>query len=136
MSAVVLAAHPPGADLYLWRTMDGDEEGEHLVDVEWAAFKECCRIQGNLDLEAWDVMLFQPLKDLHAWWMRQLDSTRAYLAWLIGIGGSAAAVILGKIANIAATEVAGAFAALLAAVLAGMALGTMLDIVGRCLAAV
>ncbi|MCC6315537.1 MAG: hypothetical protein IT337_16180 [Thermomicrobiales bacterium] len=106
------------------------------MDVEWAAFKECCRIQGNLDLEAWDVMLFQPLKDLHAWWMRQLDSTRAYLAWLIGIGGSAAAVILGKIANIAATEVAGAFAALLAAVLAGMALGTMLDIVGRCLAAV
>lgn len=102
------------------------------MEAEWIEFKNCCRIQYGLDLEAWDVMLFQPLKDFYAWWMRQLDTTRAYINWLLPFSSQAATAILGKIARIASAEVSTAFAVLLVAVVAGLGLGTMMDIVGRC----
>jgi hypothetical protein len=95
-------------------------------------FKQCCKTQGNLDLEAWDVALIQPLKDIFAWWQSQSAFTQAYAKWLGGIGGTALTVVIGKIANIAAADVAATFATLLAAVLAGLAVGTFMDILGRC----
>jgi hypothetical protein len=95
-------------------------------------FKQCCKIQENLDMEAWDVALIQPLKDISAWWQSQSDFTKKYATWLGSIGGTALTVVLGKIANISAAEVASTFATLLAAVLAGLVVGTFMDILGRC----
>lgn len=101
---------------------------------EFDQFKRCVEIQGRLDLEVWDVILFQPLKDLHAWWNRQSDATKAYTGFLAGVAGTAFARWIARVAAIASAEVAGLFAEALLVVLAGLALGTFLDIVGRCLA--
>lgn len=103
-----------------------------MAGLTFDQFKQCCKTQGNLDLEAWDVALIQPLKDIFAWWQRQSDFTKAYSTFLGSIGGTALTVVLGKIANIAATDVAATFATLLAAVLVGLAVGTFMDILGRC----
>jgi hypothetical protein len=102
-------------------------------DAEFESFKNCMRIQAGLDLEAWDVMLFQPLKDLAAWWSRQSDATKAYTGFLAGVGGTAFTRWIARVAAIASAEVAGLFAEALVVVLAGLALGTLLDVVGRCL---
>ena len=103
-----------------------------MAGMTFDQFKQCCKIQGNLDLEAWDVALIQPLKDIFAWWQNQSGFTKAYATFLGGIGGTALTVVLGKIAKIAAADVASTFATLLAAVLAGLAIGTFMDILGRC----
>jgi hypothetical protein len=103
------------------------------MDPDFEAFKNCVKIQGNLDLEAWDVMLWEPLKDLYAWWSRQSNPTKAWTGFLGTVAGTAFTRWIGRVAKIAATEVAGAFAEALVAVLAGLALGTFMDIVGRCL---
>jgi hypothetical protein len=103
------------------------------TDPEFERFKTCLNIQAGLDLEAWDVMLFQPLKDLAAWWSRQSDATKAYTTFLSGIAGTAFARFIGRAAGMVSTEVAGLFAEALVAILAALALGTFLDVVGRCL---
>lgn len=100
---------------------------------EWESFKNCVKIQSNLDMEAWDVMLFQPLKDLSDWWSRQSSTTKAWTAWLASIGGTAFARWVGRVAGITAAEVAGLLAEALVAVIAALALGTFMDVVGRCL---
>lgn len=100
---------------------------------DWAQFTNCMQIQFNLDMEAWDVMLWQPLKDLYAWWTRQSDAVKAIAQGLVPIGVSGITVIIAKMAGIAAADLAGTFAALLVGVLAGLALGTFMDMVGRCL---
>jgi hypothetical protein len=99
--------------------------------MTWDEFKECVRIQGNLDLEVVDVAFVQPLKDLQAWWDRQSSKTKAYVTFLFGSGLAAEAVktflkrILGPAAAAAAAEALGA-------VLVGLALGFVMDILGRC----
>lgn len=103
------------------------------TDADWDQFKSCMKIQGNLDLEAWDVMLRQPLKDLYAWWTKQTDETKAFTTFLSGLAGTAFTRWIARVAEIASTEVAGLFAEALVAVLAGLALGTFLDMTGRCL---
>ncbi len=101
---------------------------------EFDAFKQCVKVQTNLDLEAWDVMFFQPLKDLTAWWSAQSDSTKGWTAFLSGIAGTAFTRWIARVAGIASTEIAGLFAEALVAVAAGLALGTFFDVAGRCIA--
>jgi hypothetical protein len=102
--------------------------------TEFDAFKQCIKVQANLDLEAWDVMLFQPLKDLTAWWSAQSDLTKGWTGFLSGIAGAAFTRWIARIAGIASTEIAGLFAEALVTVAAGLALGTFLDVAGRCIA--
>ncbi len=101
---------------------------------DFDSFKECIKTQTNLDLEAWDVMFFEPLKDLVAWWNRQSDATKAWTGFLSGVAGTAFTRWIARVAQIASTEVAGLFAEALVAVAAGIALGTFFDAAGRCLA--
>ena len=103
-----------------------------MAGMSWDEFKECCRIQANLDLEAWDVALVQPLKDISAWWDRQSIPTQRIIQGLGGISTTALAAMLAKIGKITAAEVAGTFSVLVIAVLAGIAFGTFMDVVGRC----
>jgi hypothetical protein len=113
---------------------------DSIADFE--AFKQCMKIQANLDLEAWDVILFQPLKDLVNWWNRQSDKTKQFTTFLGGIGGTAFTRWLARIATITSTtggvfaagDVAGLFAEALTAIIVGIALGTFMDIAGRCIA--
>jgi len=102
-------------------------------NTEWEQFKSCLKIQSNLDLEAWDVMLFQPLKDLSAWWSRQSDATKLWSTFLSGVAGTAFARWIGGVAKIASTEIAGLLSESIVAVLAGLAFGTFMDAVGRCI---
>ena len=103
------------------------------VNADFEAFKQCIRIQANLDFEAWDVILFQPLKDLVEWWNRQSDKTKQFTTFLSGIGGTAFTRWIARIAELSgAAEVAGLFAEALIAVIAGLALGAFLDVAGRC----
>ncbi len=101
--------------------------------ADFTAFKNCMRTQANLDLEAWDVVLWQPLKDFFGWWTRQSDATKAFATFLAGAGASAFTRWVGRVAAIASTEVAGLFAEALIAVIAGLALGTFLEAAGRCI---
>jgi hypothetical protein len=101
-------------------------------NLEFELFKKCVNIQAGLDLEAWDVMLFQPLKSLAAWWSRQSDATKLYTGFLGGVGGTAFTRWIARVAEIASAEAAGLFAEALSAVLVGVSLGTFLDVVGRC----
>jgi hypothetical protein len=66
-----------------------------------------------------------------AWWDRQSSTTQRYVTFLFGSGLAAEAVktflkrILGPAAAAAAAEALGA-------VLAGLALGVVMDVLGRC----
>lgn len=102
-------------------------------DAQFEQFKRCVRIQAGLDLEAWDVILFQPLKDFSAWWSRQNESTKGYTGFLSGAVITAFTRWLARVAGIAAAEIAGLFAEALVAVLAGIALATFMDVVEGCL---
>lgn len=102
--------------------------------ADFDTFKNCMRIQEGLDMEAWDVILFQPLQDLHAWWNRQTDATKAYVNFLAGVNATALAFWIGKAAGIAATEVAALLATMLIVVLGAAALGVFMASVTRCLA--
>jgi hypothetical protein len=96
-------------------------------------FKECVKIQAGLDLEVWDVAFVQPLKDLSAWWERQSTNTKSWTTFLAGTSLGAFTRWIARAAGLAAaTEVVGLFSEALVAVAAGLALGTFLDIVGRC----
>jgi hypothetical protein len=103
---------------------------------EFEAFKTCLRNEAVLELEAWDVLLFQPLKDLHAWWTRQSDSTKLFTAFLTSQGSVALARWLSRIASIATAKVAALFAEALTAAVVGLGLAALLDVVGRCIAQV
>jgi hypothetical protein len=101
--------------------------------ITWEDFKQCVRIQGNLDLEVIDVAFIQPLKDLHAWWGRQSAVTKAYVnTFTISIGVGALGAFIAKVAKITVAELSLAFSEALGAVLVGLALGVALDIMGRC----
>jgi hypothetical protein len=101
--------------------------------ADFDSFKTCMRIQENLDMEAWDVILFQPLQDLHAWWTRQSDATKAYMNFLAGAEVAALTLWISKVAGIAGAEIAGLFATLLIVVLGSAALAVFMASVGRCL---
>ncbi|MFH9548829.1 hypothetical protein [Streptomyces sp. NPDC017435] len=92
-------------------------------------FKECCRIQGGLDLEAVDVAFIQPLKDLHAWWQRQTGSTQAFVGFF---GTGALTAFVAELFKTTASAVAQSFGALVAAVTLGVGLGVAMDVLGRC----
>lgn len=96
-------------------------------------FKQCVKTQGNLDLEALDVMFVEPLKDLFNWWHRQSDSTKAYINWFTaGLGGAALTAFIAKVLGTTAAALSASFAEALGAVIVGLALGVVVDILGRC----
>jgi hypothetical protein len=96
-------------------------------------FKQCLKIQGNLDLEALDVMFVEPLKDLYNWWQNQSNATKAYINWFTaGLGGSALVAFIAKVVGSTAQALATSFAEALGAVIVGMVLGVFIDILGRC----
>lgn len=104
-----------------------------MPDPDFNAFKNCCRIQGNLELESWDMVLFQPLKDMHKWWITQSAAVQSFTAAIGGLNIAAFTRWVGRVAGIVSAEVAGLFAEALTAVMAGLALAAFMDIVGRCL---
>jgi len=104
-----------------------------MSDPNFDAFKRCVKIEANLDLEAWDVILFQPLKDLANWWGRQNEKIKAYTA-LLGPVAAAFTRWIARVAGITAADVAGLMAESLTAVMVGLALGAFMDIASRCLA--
>jgi hypothetical protein len=95
-------------------------------------FVQCCKTQGNLDLEVWDVALWQPLRDVYAWWSRQSSGTQSFTAFLLGRSQPAFARWIAVAAGVAEAELGVAFGAALIAVAAGIGLGTALDVIGRC----
>ena len=104
-----------------------------MPDLDFNRFKACMKIQEGLDMEAWDVILFVPLQDLHAWWTRQSEATKAYMNFIAGAEAAALAFWVGKVAAIPAAEVAALFATELIVVLGAAALGTFMASVGRCI---
>lgn len=101
--------------------------------ADWESFKKCMKIQTNVDLQTWDIMLFQPLKDLSNWWSAQSDTTKKWTKWLADKGGKAFAPWVARVAQITETGLQATFAAALGAVGAGLVLGTFLDVSGRCI---
>lgn len=104
--------------------------------ITWEDFKQCVRIQGNLDLEAIDVAFVQPLKDLLAWWSRQSAKTQTYISLLTG-GSTLAGTVLKEslkafLKKVVPTGAVDSFYEALAAVLAGVAFGVAMDVMGRC----
>jgi hypothetical protein len=84
-------------------------------------------------MEALDVAFVQPLKDLFNWWNRQSEFTKAFVNWFTaGLGGAALTAFLAKILQVQVAELGLAVAEALGAVMVGLALGTVLDILGRC----
>lgn len=103
--------------------------------ITWEDFKQCVRIQGQLDFEAIDVAFIQPLKDLQAWWGRQSAKTQAYISFLTAGGGLTAKALAAFLKSVLGAEgaaVADAFWAELGAVLIGVSLGVAQDIISRC----
>src|SRR5215813_6555017 len=104
-----------------------------MPDADFDAFKQCVKNQTNLDMEVFDVILFQPLKDLLEWWKRQSDTTKQFTTFLAGVAGTAFTRWIARVASIASTEVSGLLAEALVTVAAGLALGVFLDVAGRCI---
>lgn len=102
------------------------------MSMTWDDFKSCCQTQGNLDIEAWDVMLVEPLKDLYAWWHAQSDATKVFTIWLQAHAAKAFASWVAKVAGTTDAAVGAAFSEAIVAVTAGIAVGTFLDVIGRC----
>jgi hypothetical protein len=106
-----------------------------MSDIDdFESVKGCIKIQLNLDIEAWDIALWQPLKDLCAWWKGQSDFTKAFSVWLAAHVSKAFAAWIAGVAGITEAAVATAFSQAIIAVLGGIALGTFLDVAGRCIA--
>jgi len=103
-------------------------------DDDFASFKNCMQIQLNLDLEAWDVALWEPMKALVAWWKQQQDFTKLFSGFLLGKGAKVLSAWIAGVAGITEAALALSFAQALIAVAAGIALGTFLDVAGRCIA--
>lgn len=96
-------------------------------------FKQCVRIQGGLDLEALDVAFVQPLKELHSWWVRQSAFTQAFANFFTaGLGVTSLVAFLAKVLKTAVADLALVFAEALGAVIVGVALGVVMDVLGRC----
>ena len=100
--------------------------------ITWEDFKQCVRIQGNLDLEAIDVAFVQPLKDLLAWWSRQSAKTQVYISFLTGGSALTGTVLKAFLKKVVPTGAVDSFYEALAAVLAGVAFGVAMDVMGRC----
>lgn len=103
------------------------------MSTEFESFKNCVRIQSGLELEAWDVMLFEPLKDVYRWWEKQSPVTRKFVTFVAGKGSRPLARFLATASSITEVGVALALAEALVAILAGLSLAAFFDIVGRCL---
>lgn len=101
--------------------------------ADYDQFVNCMKIQEQLDMEAFDVMFFHPMQDLYAWWTRQSAATQAYMSFLSGTTVTVVAYYVGKVAGIAAAEVAALFATFLIAIWGAVALGPFMASVGRCL---
>src|SRR5262245_52956565 len=118
--------------------------------VTWEEVKDCMHRQGRLDLEAWDVMFFEPLKDLFHWFERMDNLMKAFMSTF---AAKAASFLADKVLKEQKEQMVKAFGefvrkviqsrlpngpwttfvALLLAVLAGLAFGTFMDMLGRCL---
>jgi FtsH-binding integral membrane protein len=96
-------------------------------------FKQCLKIQGALDLEALDVIFIEPLKELHSWWTRQSAFTQSFVNFFTaGLGLTALVAFLAKVLQMAVADLALAFAEALGAIIVGIALGTVFDVLARC----
>jgi hypothetical protein len=107
-------------------------------------FKLCCQHESNLELEALDLILFEPLRKFVAYFTRIGEKLKAYLTTLFratrGIGEiekAAAAAALTRFLIMVLESVEEAAADLvefLAAVAAGIGLAVFVDVMVRCLA--
>jgi hypothetical protein len=104
------------------------------TNADFTAFKQCMKIQKNIDIELWDVILWQPLKDFTAWWNGVSDQTKGWSNFLAGTGGLAFTHWIAGVAEISAAQVSGLFAQSLIAVIAGLALGTFMESALECIA--
>lgn len=99
----------------------------------WEEFKQCIKIEANLDFEAIDVAFIQPLKDLEAWWQRQSDATKRFITFFTtGIGGAALSKFLARIFQRTSAAVAAEAGVAFGAVLAGAGLGLSIAAMVSC----
>lgn len=96
-------------------------------------FKQCMRIEAQLDLEALDVMFVQPLQELEAWWQRQSELTKRYVnLFTAGIGGTALAAFIARVLNTTVGALSTAFGEALGAIIAGVGLGLFIAALTTC----
>jgi hypothetical protein len=103
-----------------------------MAGMTFDQFKQCCKFK---ETWTWKRGMLRSYNRLRIYMHGGRDSRispKNYAAFLGSIGGTALTIVLGKIAKIPASEVAGAYATLLSAVLAGIAVRTFMDILGRC----
>jgi hypothetical protein len=96
-------------------------------------FKQCMRVEAQLDLEALDVAFIQPLKELQAWWQRQSATTQAYVNLFTGgLGGVALSSFIAKVLRTTVGDLSLAFAEALGAVIVGVGLGLVVAAMVTC----
>ena len=97
-------------------------------------FKQCLRVEANLDFEALDFIFIQPLKALEAWWQRQSDETKRYVTFFSGglVGDSLKAFLKRIVGPGISTKVAAAFGEALGAIIVGIGLGLVIAAMTRC----
>lgn len=108
---------------------------------EWEKqFQNCMVAQERLEFEAWDVILFEPLKDLAEWWLHAENAIKAFLATLFLRSRAAKwafdalVKFLEKILKKAAgAGLVGPLVEALGAAVVGMAFVYFMDILVRCL---
>ena len=104
-----------------------------MAAMTFDEFKQCVKIQGGLDFEALDVAFVEPLKDLHAWWQRQSDFTKAYVNFFtVGLGSAGLVAFIAKVVNTPVAALSLGFAEALGAITVGVGWGVLLDVIERC----
>jgi hypothetical protein len=78
-------------------------------------FKNCCRIEANLDLEALDVAFFQPIMDICNWFRGLPTAMQAFVSALasgagLAVSKGAFAKLLEKALKMTSAEAAGTLA--------------------------
>ena len=104
-------------------------------------FVSCCRTEGNLDLEALDVAVLEPIQDIVAWWLKQpvkmhvlFDSlaTAGVKAAKDGPFAKALEAFLTKTLKIPAAGVSGLIATMVIAVAGGITIAALMQILSVC----
>jgi hypothetical protein len=95
-------------------------------------FLQCCESRLNVDWHTLTDPLVPVLKALDTWWQAQSDLTKKYGGWLGATALSALTAFLAKLLGITAAELTSGLLAFLGAVLLGIALGGLMDILDTC----
>jgi hypothetical protein len=107
-------------------------------------FKHCCLVNGNVDLEALDDALIEPLRRFAGWWVKQGEKILAFISALSkatrGVNElerqaatGALKRFLQSITALASVELALDLVVALAGFAVGIGLGVFMDVVVKCI---